>query len=80
MSRTTSISLGGHFADFVEEQVSSGQYATTSEVIRAGLRLLEEDALKVTRLRAALEAGEASGFTEDYSLKKVLDAVARKKR
>ncbi|MBE2254316.1 MAG: type II toxin-antitoxin system ParD family antitoxin [Myxococcus sp.] len=80
MPRTTSISLGSHFADFVNEQVANGQYATTSEVIRAGLRLLEEEALRVSSLRAALEAGEASGFTEDYSLKKVLSAVARKKR
>ena len=61
MKTNTSISLDSHFTEFVGEQTASGRYASTSEVIRAGLRLLEERELKNQALRQALLAGEASG-------------------
>ncbi len=80
MARNTSISLGEHFQSFIEDQVSSGRFGTASEVVRAGLRLLEEDEARLSALRAALEAGEKSGFVEDYSVEKILAAAKRKKR
>ena len=43
MGRNTSISLGDHFEDFVDDKVSTGRFKNASEVIRAGLRLLEEE-------------------------------------
>ena len=46
MSRNTSITLGDHFAEFIDQQVEDGRYSTASEVVRAGLRLLEEQELK----------------------------------
>ena len=61
MNKNTSISLGGHFADFVEEQVARGRYSSASEVVRAGLRLLEEREASLQALRAALIEGENSG-------------------
>lgn len=61
MSQNTSISLGEHYVDFVSEQVSSGRYATTSDVVRSALRLLEEREAKLAALRQALVAGEQSG-------------------
>jgi antitoxin ParD1/3/4 len=61
MSKNTSISLGDHFADFVEEQVAQGRYSSASEVVRAGLRLLEEREASLQALRAALIEGENSG-------------------
>ncbi len=69
MSQNTSISLGEHFVEFVAEQVSSGRYATTSDVIRSGLRLLEEREAKLTALRQALVTGEQSGAATTFDFK-----------
>jgi antitoxin ParD1/3/4 len=64
MNKNTSISLGDHFADFVEAQVAHGRYSSASEVVRAGLRLLEEREASLQVLRAALIEGENSGTSE----------------
>lgn len=61
MSKNTSVSLGEHFAQFVDAQVASGRYASTSEVMRAALRLLEEREDKLTRLRVLIREGDESG-------------------
>lgn len=64
MARNTSITLGDHFEGFVEAQVESGRYQSASEVLRAGLRLLEAQEVELDRIRAALEKGEDSGDAE----------------
>jgi len=69
MSQNTSISLGDHFVEFVSEQVSSGRYATTSDVVRSGLRLLEEREVKLTALRQTLISGEQSGPARLFDFK-----------
>lgn len=61
MSKNTSITLGGHFSSFIDAQVAQGRFNSTSEVVRTGLRLLEEHEIKVQALRDALIASEASG-------------------
>lgn len=66
MSRNTSISLGDHFASFIDAQVETGRYGSASDVVRAGLRLLEEHEAKVKALRDALIAGEESGPPEPF--------------
>ena len=65
MSQNTSISLGEHFVEFVSKQVTSGRYATTSDVVRSGLRLLEEREAKLSALREALIEGEDSGLSDN---------------
>ena len=59
--RNTSVSLGQHFTDFIDSQVQGGRYGSASDVIRAGLRLLEEHESKVKALQDALNAGLQSG-------------------
>lgn len=61
MNKNTSISLGEHFGNFVDRQLAQGRYGSASEVVRAGLRLLEEHEMRVEALRAALIEGEESG-------------------
>lgn len=64
MGRNTSVTLGDHYNQFVADQIESGRFETASEVLRAGLRLLEERTEKVSALNAALIAGEESGYKE----------------
>ncbi len=66
MARNTSITLGEHFDKFISRQVGVGRFGSASEVVRAGLRLLEENETKLELLREALHEGEQSGI-EDYS-------------
>lgn len=68
MARNTSITLGAHFDEFIASQLDSGRYGSESEVVRAGLRLLEQTESKLEHLRRLLDEGEQSGMAEDYSL------------
>ncbi|NTY41132.1 type II toxin-antitoxin system ParD family antitoxin [Burkholderia diffusa] len=61
MVRNTSISLGDHLTQFVDTQVASGRYGSASDVVRAGLRLLETQETELRALQEALKAGEVSG-------------------
>jgi antitoxin ParD1/3/4 len=66
MSRNTSVSLGDHFAEFIEEQVARGRFSSASDVVRAGLRLLEEHEARLSALQTALVEGERSGAPEPF--------------
>jgi antitoxin ParD1/3/4 len=59
-SKNASFSLGEHFASFVEAKVAEGRYASASDVVRASLRLVEEQEAKLAALRGALIEGEQS--------------------
>ena len=71
MQKNTSITLGQHFDAFIAQQIKTGRFASASETVRAGLRLLEERELKLAALRQALQDGEDSGFA-DYSLESLI--------
>ena len=66
MAKNTSISLGDHFTHFIDTQVQAGRYGSASDVVRAGLRLLEEHEIKVKALQDALIAGEQSGEPQPF--------------
>lgn len=66
MAKNTSISLGKHFEELIEQSIASGRYSSASEVIRAGLRLLDKEEQKIKILREAIEAGERSGYLDNY--------------
>lgn len=64
--KNTSISLGNYFDQFVSNQVSAGRYKNVSEVIRAGLRLLENEESKAIALKSAIQQGLNSPKVEDF--------------
>ena len=80
MGRNTSISLGEHFEEFIEQRIDEGRFNNASEVIRAGLRLLEEEENKVTALRQEINKGLRSGRAQDFNPKKHLDTLKAKRR
>ena len=74
MQKNTSVTLGDHFETFISTQIDRGRFASASEAIRAGLRLLEEHEMKLQALRQELQKGEDSGLA-DYSLKGLLQEL-----
>jgi antitoxin ParD1/3/4 len=78
--KNTSISLGNYFDQFVSSQISAGRYKNVSEVIRAGLRLLEEEESRVLALRNAIQEGIDSGIAHDFEPKKHLQELKARKR
>jgi len=66
MSKTTPISLGSYYEQFIQRRVTEGRYGNISEVIRAALRLLEEEESRVSALRMAMEEGSQSGLAKDF--------------
>ncbi|MGB0847960.1 MAG: type II toxin-antitoxin system ParD family antitoxin [Thiolinea sp.] len=74
MSKNTSIILDGHLEQFVNSQIATGNYGSMSDVIRAGLRLLEEHEMKVQRLRAEVQKGLDSGIATHFDFAEFLQA------
>lgn len=74
MAKNTSITLGDHFDGFITQKMEEGRFASASEVIRAGLRMLEDNDSKITTLRRLLEEGEKSG-TAEYSYESLMNEL-----
>ena len=66
MPRNTSVTLGEHFDKFVADKINEGRFQSVSEVVRAGLRKLEEDEVKLAALRRKLQEGEESPIVENF--------------
>lgn len=79
MNRNTSISLGDYFDNFIKRRISAGRYKNASEVVRAGLRLLEEEENRVIALKEAIKEGLDSGIAHDFDPEKQLDRIKAKK-
>jgi antitoxin ParD1/3/4 len=80
MGRNTFVSLGNYFEDFVENRILEGRFKNASEVIRAGLRLLEEEENKVIALRTAIQEGIDSGIVKNFNAKNILETLKANKR
>lgn len=80
MGRNTSVSLGDYFEGFVENRITEGRYKNASEVIRAGLRLLEEEENRITALKSAIQEGLSSGLAKDFNSKKHLEMLKASKK
>jgi len=80
MSKNSSISLGNYFVHFVQSRISEGRFKNVSEVIRAGLRLLEEEESKISALRNAVQEGIDSGIAHDFDPKKHVESLKANKR
>ena len=79
MNRNTSVSIGDYFDNFIQSSISAGRYKNASEVIRAGLRLLEEEENKLIALRAAIQEGIESGIAIDFNPESHLDQLKAKR-
>ena len=79
MNKNTSISLGDYFDQFVQKRIKEGRFKNVSEVIRAGLRLLEEEENRAIALRNAIQEGIDSGIAHDFDPKKQLESLKAKK-
>jgi antitoxin ParD1/3/4 len=78
--KNTSISLGDYFDNFVSSQVSAGRYKNVSEVVRAGLRLLEDEENKVIALKKAIQEGIDSGIAHNFNPDKHLQELKSKRK
>lgn len=77
MGKNTSFTLGDHFASFIDNQVTEGRYSSASDVVRAGLRLLEEQEAKLNALRAALIEAENGDPSSRFDVEQFLEDMDR---
>jgi antitoxin ParD1/3/4 len=70
--KNTSVVLGKEHTAFIKKQVRKGRFGSASEAVRAGLQLLEEQELRMERLRKALEEGEASGEPTPFEMEEFI--------
>lgn len=80
MSKNTSITLGNYFDTFIQSHLKTGRYKNVSEIIRAGLRLLEEEESKFIILKNAIDKGIESGIEHQFNSKTHLKLLKEKKK
>jgi len=72
MAKNTSILLGDYFDKFINHQIQSGRFSSASEVVRAALRLFEQEERQRNELIKELKKGEKSGFAQKFDRKKFI--------
>lgn len=75
MAKNTSILLGEHFENFINEQIASGKYSSVSEVVRTALRFFEQEENKTKSLITELKVGEKSKKIKDFERNKNLEQL-----
>lgn len=78
MSRTVTASIGSHYEEFIRNSILSGRYNNASEVIREGLRRLEDDESRLAILKAAIDEGIASPDVENFDPESFLQELKAK--
>lgn len=78
--KTTSVALGPYFEDFIKTQIAQGRYNNASEVIRAGLRMLEDNSIRIAALKSEIEEGLNSGEAVDFDPAAHLKSLKASKR
>lgn len=78
--KTTSVALGTYFEEFIQTKINEGRYNNASEVIRAGLRLLEENETKLYHLKNAIQEGLDSGIVSDFNPTQHLENLKAKRK
>jgi antitoxin ParD1/3/4 len=78
MPRNTSVTLGEHFEKFVADKIEQGRFQSVSEAVRAGLRILEQDEIKLEALREKLKASKESPLIEDFDPQQFLVEMRNK--
>ena len=80
MMKNTSVSLGNYFDEFVSKQISAGRYKNVSEVIRAGLRLLESEESKLIALKSSIQEGLNSPRVDNFDFDEHLARLKSEKK
>ena len=78
MAKNTSILLGNHFENFINEEIASGRFSSASEVVRTALRLLELEEQKIKQLRKEIQIGIDSGMVENFDTEAHLASLHKK--
>ena len=78
--KTTSVALGTYFDNFISTTIQTGRYNNASEVVRAGLRMLEENEKRIMELKSAIEEGEKGGIAEDFNPEKHLQSLKAQRK
>lgn len=78
MPRNTSVTLGEHFDEFVLEKINLGRFQSVSEVVRAGLRKLEEDETRLQLLQDKLQASENSPLVDNFNGEAFIEGLHKK--
>lgn len=78
--KTTSVALGPYFENYIKAQIMQGRYNNASEVIRAGLRMLEDNDARIAALKSAIEDGLNSGEAADFDPAAHLKSLKASKR
>ena len=78
MAKNTSILLGDHFDTFINDQIQSGRFSSASEVVRAALRLFEQEENQKKTLISELKRGEKSGVLKNFDRRKFIKSLHSK--